>query len=45
MNIKDYNNDSIIEEIKTEYMKDNIKKTYKNYLKITKNMKNNLANI
>ena len=45
VNLKDYNNESIIEEIKSEYMKDNIKQVDKLYLIITKNMKNNLSNI
>ena len=32
MDLKDYNKEPLIVEIKSEYMKDNIKQTDKNYL-------------
>lgn len=39
INLKDYNNDSLIEDLKCEYFKDSIRRTYINYLIITKNMR------
>ena len=45
INLKDNNNVSKIEEIKSELLKGNIKITDQNYLIITKNMRNNLATI
>lgn len=45
INLKDNNNVSKIEEIKSELLKGNIKITDQNYFIITKKMRNNLATI
>ena len=44
-NLKDYDNNNIVEELTVEFMRNNLKKNDKIYLIITNNMRKNLINI